>query len=289
MYLKNDKIVATIEDVVMRSSKVGLSQEFILDPTAVVGWTDGTAVRRDNTSRLNSHGDFSEKATMSSRIIAFSGTAVAASIHDLQEMRDRLTGLLVDGSYKVLSVETAAGKRYATVGLEGTTSWVQQGDTFASWRISFYAPDAHIYGPEQRTQAGAYVVSGGLEYRLRYPLNYNGSEEAIYRTVTNNGNATSYPVFVAIGDFYSGFSVLSGFGGKTVSYAGMVTTQSPVIIDMAKGTAMQNGVDKSTLLTRRDWFGIGPKETINPVFNPLAGNGEAGSGWCDIIHKDTWI
>jgi hypothetical protein len=289
MYLKNDKIIVTIKDAVFRSFKTGTGGQFVLDPTAITGWTDGADARRDTTTRPVSSGDFSEPYTFSSRLISLSGTAIASSRQELQVLRDRLTGLFSPGEYTTVAVETSADTRYATAGLEGSVMWTQQADTFASFKLSLYAPDPHIYGAEKRTQAGAYVVSGGLRFPLTYRLDYHMSEQAINRMVTNNGNATSYPVFIAVGDFYSGFSVMTGFGGKKVTYTGMVTKQAPVIIDMAKGTAIQNGVDKTVLVTQRNWFGIPPRTTINPVFNPLAGNSEAGSGWCDIIYRDTWI
>jgi len=289
MYLKNDRIVATIKDLTFRSFRSGAAAQYILDPTALTGWDDGTSTRRDATVRPVSSGDFTEPYTFSSRLIAFTGTAVAPDRQELQILRDKLTGVLTAGEYADLRVETSASTRYATVGLENKVEWVQQLDNVASFRVEFYAPDAHIYGEEKRSQAGAYVVSGGLKFPLTYALDYNFNEQSIYRTVTNDGNATAYPVFAAIGDFYSGFTVMTGFGGQRVTYTGMVTKQSPVLIDMARGTAMQNGVDKTTLVTERNWFGIEPHTTIYPVFSPLAGDNEAGSGWCDIIYRDTWI
>lgn len=289
MYLKNDRIVATIKDITFRSYKTGTGGQFILDPTALTGWDDGTNIRRDATVRPVSHGDFTEPYTLSSRLIAFSGTAIAPSRTELQVLRDKLTGVLMQNEYADLKVETSVSTRYARVGLEGKVEWTQQLDNVAVFRVEFYAPDPHIYGPEKKTQAGAYVVSGGLQFPIKYPLDYHYSEGSVNRTVTNNGNAISYPIFVAVGDFYSGFSVMTGFGGQKVTYSGMVTMQAPVTIDMARGTATQGGVDKTVLVTARNWFGIPPRTTIYPAFDPISGNSEAGSGRCDIIYRDTWI
>jgi hypothetical protein len=289
MYLKNDRIVATIKDLTFRSFRQGTAAQYVLDPTALTGWDDGTNIRRDATLRPVSNGDFTEPYTFSSRLIAFSGTAIAPDKAGLQMLRDRLTGVLAQNEYATLGVETSSATRYATVGLEGKVEWIQQLDNVASFRVEFYAPDPHLYGIEKRAQAGAYVVSGGLTYPLKYRLDYNYDEQAINRTVTNDGNAISYPIFIAMGDFNSGFTVMSDFGGKKVTYTGMVTKQSPVIIDMAHGTAMQHGVDKTALVTDRDWFGIDPHTTIFPRFSPVAGNETGISGWCDIIYRDTWI
>lgn len=286
MYLKDDRIVATINNVVMRSSRLGLAREYILDPTAVVGWLDGTAVRRDNTLRLSGNGDFPELGKMSSRLVSFSGTAIAASIGDLQIMRDEFVGLLADGEYQTLSVETGSSTRYATVGLEGTTSWVAQGDTVAVWRITLYAPDAFIYGPEKITNLGSTtVIAGGLDYPLDYPISYNlQGDTPLNVTVTNLGNVAAWPKFVVTGPYYSGFTVTDGRDRK-VTYNGVVSSASPVTIDMAKGSAIQGGVDKTTLVSDRDWFSILPGEVMAPEFIPL----QSASGYCDIIVRDTYV
>jgi hypothetical protein len=289
MYLKNDRIVATLKNLTFRSFRQGKSAQYVLDPTALTGWDDGTNVRRDATVRPISSGDFTEPYTFSSRLIAFSGTAIAPDRSGLQYLRDKLTGVLTAGEYAELGIETSVGTRYAVVGLENKVEWIQQLDNVASFRVSFYAPDPFIYGPEKTAQAGAYDPTGGLQYRLRYPLNYHSDEKMTDLRVTNDGNATAYPKFIARGEFSSGFTLMIGNGSKKVTYTGMVTSQSPVIIDMAQGTAMQQGVDKTALVIDRDWFGVDPYSTILPKFSARAGSDAGMTGWCDIIYRDTWI
>src|SRR4030095_5702122 len=186
--------------------------------------------------------------------------------------------------YDTLTVETAAGKRYATVGFEGTPAWTIQSDKFATFKIDFYAPDPYLYGDQRSDKVGANSVQGGLRYVLTYPLNYNiiGGDAA--QTIQNSGNSTAYPVFKVTGDYFSGFMLSDGLG-NFVKFDGMVTFSSPVTIDMGRGVAFQGGVDKTTLLSRRDWFGIPAGKTIAPIFTPI----QNGSGWCDIIYRDTWI
>jgi len=284
MYLKDDKIDVTIKDVTFRTSRTAVGLQFILDPTALTGWTDGTSARRDNALRPVSNGDFSETATMAARLISISGTAVAANAAELQIMRDKFVGLLADGLYTEIAVSTTLGTRYSTVGLEGTPSWTQQGDTVAVFKLDMYAPDPHLYGGVQTFQTGSNVIVGGLKYRLSYPLNYNLSGANTIQTVKNTGNTDSWPSFIVTGDYFSGFSIDDNLGNK-VTYTGMVTFSAPVTINMAKGTATQSGVDKTTLVNNRDWFSIPAGATIQPRFTPI----QNGSGWCDIIYRDTWI
>lgn len=287
MYLKDDFIVAKLGTVTMRSSKVsGMVNQFILDPEAVTGWTDGTNTRRSSVARPTSHGDFVETATASARLISFTGTAVASTAANLQVMRDQFIGVLSSGQYRDLSVETSSGIRYASVGIEGTPAWVQQTDTFASFRIELYAPDPRIYGASRTITVGAIDDIGGLIYPLSYPLVYLplGYDTPPAATVKNHGNSEMWPIFKVTGDYPSGFTLFDNKGNQII-YSGDVSMSAPVIIDNAKGTATQSGADKSTLLTRRDWFSIKPGETIKPDYKPA----QSGRGWCDIIVRDTWI
>lgn len=289
MYLKTDKIVATIGNVTMRSYATGTGNEFILDPVAFDGWLDGASVRRTPTQRLRTDGDFSEPATFGARIISFSGTAVAKSRNELRAMRDDLTGVIPNGEYKELSVDTMGTTRTTTVGLEGNVSFIRQSDTFASFRITFYAPDPYIYGPWKTFQTGAGKTNrGGLQYNLQYPLNFNLTGVDVAQTIKNNGNAVSWPIFKVTGNYSEGFTVYNNVN-KAVEYTQVVTTESPVIVDMGKGTVTQNGGDRSIFLARRQWFSIAPGQTLQPEFIPNSSSGANGSGWCDILYRDTWI
>jgi phage-related protein len=286
MYLKTDRIVVTIKSTVFRSFRTGTAGQFVLDPTALTGWTDGTNVRRDDTVRPVSSGSFTEPYTFSSRLIALSGTAIANDRSELQTMRDTLTGLIAEGEYTEVAVETSVGTRYATVGLEGSVSWIQQLDNVAIFRIEFYAPDPYIYGVERTINLGSTTsAGGGLIYPLMYPLKYNPVNTDMQdSSVTNSGNVVAWPKFKITGDYYSGFSLSDGRNRK-VTYTGVVSRNSPVTIDMEKGTAMQGDSDRTVYLSERQWFSIAPAETIRPEFTPF----QAASGYCDIIVRDTFI
>lgn len=287
MYLLSDKIVVTIKNTVFRSYRLPeITGQFVLDPTAITGWSDGTATRRDATRRAASSGDFSEPATMSSRLVTLSGTAVAGSSAELQSMRDEFIGLLSDGSYHEISVETSVGTRYATFGLEGTPSWIQMLDNVAVFKIDLYAPDAHIYGVERVLNIGnsSATAGGGLTYQIQYPLYYFADPNNVTQSVRNDGNSDAWPVFRITGDYTDGFSLFDNVN-SVVTYSGPVSMFAPVEIDMGRGTAIQNGVDKTVNVSQRQWFSISPGQTMRPSFIPLI----SGSGWCDILIRDTWI
>ena len=258
----------------------------MLDPTALTGWDDGASSRRNATVRPVSSGDFVEPYTFAARLITISGTAVANSRQELQQMRDRFTGLMTEDEYTEISVETLAGVRYATVGLEGKPEWVQQLDTVAIFRLQLYSPDPYIYGYERTIHLNSTIdAGGGLTYPLVYPMNYNATNVANPdMVVVNRGNVPAWPKFKVTGDYFSGFTITNGLD-KKITFTGPVSMQSTVLIDNAKGTVIQNGIDKSYLLTDRDWFSIRPDEGVVPEFKPI----QNASGWCDIMIRDTFV
>jgi len=296
MYLKDEKIIVKLtDDIAIRSWKLdGVPSQLMFDPTAMTGWTDGVSARRDTTARLNSNGDFMEPAKLNARYISLSGIAIANTITEFQILRDNFMAAFSGayGDYQSISVETASGRRYATVGLEGKPNWIQTLDTAASWKLDLYAPDPHVYGePQQVTIGLSSPTVGGLKikdtaaFALRYPLNYNNPvTQSSVGLISNRGNAVSWPQFKVQGTYNNGFELFDNRNSK-VAYVGVVTPQAPVIIDMGRGTATQNGVDKTALVTTREWFPLGPDEIVRPEIRAING----GSGWCNVLFSDTYI
>lgn len=285
MYLKTDIINAYFDGIVMKSHKTpGAFQELILDQTAIKGWTDGVTIRRDSTPRLVTNGDFYEPAKLGSRLIQLTGMAVTISPADLIALRDMFIGFGADTGYRWFSVQTETHRRFALVGVEGTPQWSQVTDTTANWKLDLYAPDPYIYGDEQIITIGQSVDSpGGLALPLRYPLNYNAAPSSM-TVIRNQGNVDSWPVFRVNGTYHNGFEIFDNRNSR-VTYKGVVTPQAPVYIDMGKGTATQTGVDKTVLVTNRQWFSVGRDETVRPEIKGILG----GTGWCDVYFRDTFI
>jgi phage-related protein len=298
MILTNDFLRVTIKDITFRSTpNPSADRDFFLDSTALTGWDDGLTARRQVTQRPVSNGDFADIATMGARSVTLTGAARAKTPQDLHAMRDQFMGLLADGGYTQMTVENSAGTRYATVGQDNTPSWVQQADTFASFKIDLFQPDPNIYGVDRLVSIyGAPTASGGLLYTstgpasanppqyLSYPLDYSTPVSQQTTFLFNNGNVNSWPTFTVAGNFYGGFTITDN-KGNNITYTGDASLLAPVVIDSKSGTATQNGQDRSTLLTSRQWFPVPPGATIQPSFNPVNG----ATGWCDIIYKDTWI
>lgn len=283
MLLQNDFLTVKIGKLTF-TSNMGTKPYYTLDPDAVIGWTDGVNVRRDTTARPTGWGDFPERGYKSSRMITLTGLAVANTSAELHKMRDDFMGILNHGGYEEIQITNSYGSRYASVALEGPNNWIQQLDNVATWKMDLYAPDPRLYGVQKTSQLTDSTMSGGVKLPIEYPIKFYTPPAAMAVVVENNGNADAWPKFVVTGDFFSGFEI-SNNNSKTVRFEGIVTMTAPVTIDMARGTAIQNGVDKSSQITKRDWFAIPPRSSLQPMFLPI----QDAFGWCDILYRDTWI
>lgn len=284
MYLQNDQMVATIGGATFRTFNGPSNPQFVFDPDGLNDFWESATTRRDDTVYPNGWGNFREPTRRGTVTFTISGTARADTPRELMDLRDLLMGICNDGAYKEFVVTTSSGiRRSRNVTLEGTPKWVQHHDTFALFQISFYSPEPYLYGDSKEIILGEGQQPGGLAFPLSFPLNFGGPVKAQVVTMENAGNTPAWPKFIITGNLDFGFKLDDNRGNQIV-YNGMVTTQSPVTLDMAKGTAIQNNQDRSTLLGYREWFSIPAKGSIRPTFEVI----QAGTGWATGYFRDTW-
>lgn len=285
MYLKDDSLVVTLGSLVFRSHLLdNASPQFALDETAITGWFDGVNVKRTATPYPHGFGDFAEPVYPASRLISLTGGVKVSSVSELHTLRDQLVGELGSGDTKDFSVTNLDGTRYSSVSLANTPLWTQLYDKGASWKLDLYAADPRQYGPVQNIQLSDNLALGGIDLPITYPIDFGVAIAQQFQYLSNAGNSEAWPVFTVNGDFYSGFTLTDNLG-KFVSYNGPVFSSAPVTIDMKAGTATQNGSDRSQFLQKRDWISVPAGATIQPSFTPA----QNGSGWCDILFRNTWI
>lgn len=284
MYLKTDQQVAQIGSVIFRTFNAPNDPQFVMDPAGLNDFWETATTRRDTTPYPNGWGDFQEPARRGSITFSISGTARASTPQELMFLRDQLMSIGNDGTYSYFKVTTSSGiERSRLVSLEGSPRWMQEHDTFASFKISFYSPEPYLYGDRKEIVLGEGLLAGGLDFPIAYPIDYGSPIRPEVVTVENIGNTPAWPVFEITGEFASGFTISNNLGSQVV-YNGMVSSSAPVTIDMRKGAALQNGLDRSTLLGFRQWFSIPAYGSLRPTFRPI----QAGSGWCTVIFRDTW-
>lgn len=188
---------------------------------------------------------------------------------------------------------TVNGKRFHTevqLGGEPQFAPVTPGseDAFRI-KIPLTAIDPFLYGDTKQVTTKAYSKEPILLDPFFITDNAGGQVMAWDQAdppdpqfLKNQGNADAYPVVVVTADAPEGVSI--NIGGSVVTYRGSLTPQSPLTIDM-KGRVYMNGVDRSYLLTRRDWAHVGPGQTVIPVVTFING----GTGYATTYLRDTYI
>lgn len=271
----------------------GKLPRMIFDPDAIVGMDDTPEIRRDTTDRPWSHGNFFDKGFYEARLVTVSGHALATSVKELHQMRDNLVHLFRTGETQWVSFTQGGdnGVRHIRAALGGRISWKQITDTYAQWKFDLYAADPRMYSNLQRGQLHPAEAGGvGMLYPMEPVISYNRDS----RTIPNNlpmknvGNEEAWPVFKIYGPFSKGFSIKAG--SKTLTYTGACSSKVPVIIDNFAGTASYNGVDRSYLLTKRDWMSIPAFGSLSMTFLPnIATEVNEENTYVDVEWRSTWI
>lgn len=154
--------------------------------------------------------------------------------------------------------------------------------------VKLVSPDPCLYGPAQSVR----VSTPAADYGLDWPLFTNGdvltwgsgADLTVSGWIVNAGNAAAWPVVTVYGDFPSGVSVGDG-SGQTVTFAGVVTPQAPLVLDFAAHTATVGGEDRSHMLTGRGFFQVSPGGVLRPVLRAAG----VGSGYADVQVRSTYM
>lgn len=245
-------------------------------------------MRRGKSSRPYSHGTFPERGFSEARMITFTGHAFAKNAAELHALRDRFAWLLNSGEYLNFKFYFSGGTRNTVGSLDGGLSWVQQLDTYAKWKFEIICPDPRLYGGWKYSQIGSSDLDRtGLSYGLEYPLEFvRDLPKPVAPVLQNMGNSESWPVFT-LNSNTSGFTITGA--GRSITFSGATRRGNPVTIDTFTGAATVSGVDRSYMLTRRNWFSVPPFSTLTPKLDINVSPDIEADIMVAIKHRDTWI
>ena len=251
------------------------------------GWYGGVSVSHAMPQRLG-HGLYAGTTLDGGRHLSVSIDCDNGSpeLHALDRM---LSGLARHGQDVTVSVATPDGLTLTTVArLEDSPTADRASHRLTRWLLPLVCPDPHLYGPAQSVR----VSTPAADYGLDWPLFANGdvltwgsgADLTVSGQIVNAGNAPASPTVTVYGDFPSGVSIGDG-SGQTVVFAGVVTPQSPLVLDFAAHTATVGGEDRSHMLTGRGFFQVPPGGVLRPVLRAAG----VGSGYADVQVRSTYM
>ena len=255
--------------------------DFVRD---VPGWYDGVGSDVETLDRITA-GVVVASSRLAARVFSVVGYSVRDTDTEAAEVARHLAALFSDGGAADGQIEAVHDGRTLTCFAQRTgapTVTLIRPRKRVEWTIPFVAADPHLYGPPQ----AAHLTQEDVGVGLIYPLFVDGvvsfgdtvASEAI---LSNSGTATAYPVYVATGDWPSGFTIRQG--GGLVTFAASCSADSPVTVDMA-GSVTVGGLDGTHLCTRAVWAGVAPGGSVEPKLSA-----PQGLGWADATIKPTWL
>lgn len=237
--------------------------------TNLQGWSAGGGVQTAFEGRPSQHGMFDAPVFRRERVITVSGACLADSRALAEGAADALAAVVADGRLGAFEVDNGMGSRRALVRLSDTPQidWLD-GFTF-EWQLQFTAPDHRKYGEavEDSTTLPGTMYGSGLEMPFAFPLDFGSSPITGELSFTNTGTADTEPVFRVVGPMESGFEITRLETGERQRYVAAVGTE--LVIDNAAGTVSTDGQDRTSFLTVRDWFTVGPGESATFRFSTL--------------------
>jgi hypothetical protein len=264
----------TIGDVVLHAGLAGLSQ-FYLDKGGLKGWDDVPNSKSEVRERPQADGAFGiEVDWRESLMFSAEGWYSGADRLDARAARRALRGSLSLGKSVQVALDDADGRfrRYASIrGVSIPDSGASPVFTFA---IDMVATDPRMYGDDIVQITGVPVSGGGLKWPLGstpskfWDWGANGSSGRV--TVTNPGEAETFPQIEISGGLGGGFIVTDQTASRSIRFDRVIPLGSTVVVNQRTGRVQIDGQsDVSGFLTTRDFFSIGPAESHVLQFSPL--------------------
>ena len=158
-----------------------------------------------------------------------------------------------------------------------------------SWSATLTCESPYLISHDEQTlflksQASS---TGGLSWGLAWPLDWgNGGLDGNSGRIRNAGNAVGGPVVTVHGDFPDGVTLMDS-KGRSLVFEGPVLSGAPLTLDCRPGRrlALSSGVNRSYLLSVREWFTVPPGGDLTVSFLPHT----TGDGWAQVSMHDYWL
>lgn len=238
-------------ELVFTNRELGQDSRFWL--TGLDGWFGGVGVYGEQTQRTLGHGLFPRVGVRSGRVLTLHGTLIFPD-DPTRLIADRfLSGLLWDGEFGTLTVQTGELSLSCAVRLDGEIKHSYRGLRALDVQIPLSAPDPFLYAPVRVSQIFPAGAGQGLVYPLfnkvpaGIPVGSSAAPAPFTKTtfennqaVTTNAGATGsvFSVNVTPGKTYAistaAFADVSG-SGHAIRFNSYGTTPSVKYIDLGDG------------------------------------------------------
>ncbi|KAB1659014.1 phage tail family protein [Pseudoclavibacter sp. CFCC 11306] len=225
------------------------------------------------------------------RTVGVTGWTMAESLDDMEA---RITELEQRPEQHVRVRFVGQGRDLYCEGILDVARPDQLNPVQTKWGAKLVCEDPYLYSTAIQTLFLQSQASsrGGLAWGtsgagLKWPLDWgDGGLDGNSGIVYNAGNAAGGPVITVHGNFPQGVTLMDSLG-RSLVFDGPVLSGSPVTFDCRPGrrTVKANGVNKSALLSSREWFTVPAGGDLGISFLPHT----TGNGWAEVTMQDVWL
>lgn len=133
---------------------------FLISRNGLRNWRGGD-VRREEVPRPAAHGAFDFRGYHAQQLPTLSGTLLASTPEVLQQMKDRVLGLLANGASGRMVVDDEKGSAWRDVRLLSCADPEDLDELSATFSLSFWAADPRLYGEVRVFPAGVPAIQRG--------------------------------------------------------------------------------------------------------------------------------
>ena len=215
----------------------------------------------------NDHGAVDATSYYGPRSIELSGFVVATSFDAMWDAVDELKGKLALGSSHTFKFQRQ-GRSFEEQVIMRVDSSVDilakpMPSPMIEWGVSLFCADPRLYAATE--SSGSYdptdAGSGGLDFPLVFPLDFDASATAGHLTVDNEGNIDTPPVFVITGPVTNPILDNDTTGESIYTQSCGLSSSDYLTIDVANRTVTLNGsTSRPDLLdaSLTTWFNLVP-------------------------------
>ena len=233
----------------------------------VKGWHGSPAPRTTVIDREQADGTFDGPSFQPGRVVAMDGWVEAPNQSSLITAMDQLAALLVAGSRTdVLVGNEVSLSRQMNVRRDGETLIDPLNTVTAIFSILLYASDPVKYSTVlNHALTGLYTGADGNTFPLAFPLAFGALGSQGLVTVHNAGNLDAYPVLTLTADSVNPLvnPQVRLVGGSLIRLALTVPAGNFVVIDLAEGAVLLNGVASryTSMTPDSDLFSLPPGDS----------------------------
>lgn len=200
------------------------------------------------------------------------GIYLGATDVDTTQAKRRLRASWGTGTQGLMTVTDPNGPTSRAVSIRDVKVPDDHGRRYFTFSVDMVAPDPNRYGPVVSTSAGLPVAGTGYIWAAVWPADWGGGAGDSGRvTITNEGDASTWPLILVGGGLDSGVEIVETTSGSTLRLERVIPQASTVYFDSRTGRVYLDTTDNDItgFLTRREWWSVPAGATRIVQFNGL--------------------